>query len=143
MFLVVLINVMIWAAVIFFLFEGKKVRYEMNAGGGKIVLVVFFALGVMQYFAHPNLSSLVTMLSLTMAGIVYSLIPSGVCREGLMIIGRLYRFDKIDSIEYIIDHGRLEVNFIYKHRTFFLFKEKECEDEVRKVIKAYQKEAKK
>lgn len=138
MFLAILINVIIWGAVIFFLFEGKKVRYEMSGGNGKIIMILFFLLGLFQYIAHTDFVSMLTFVSLVLSGIVYSLVPSGICKEGLMIIGRLYPYNKISSIEYVIEHERLEVSFIYKHRTYFLFKEKECEDEVRREIKKYQ-----
>lgn len=138
MFLILLINAIIWGAVIFFLFEGKKVRYEMNGGNGKIIVVLFTFLGLIQYIAHTDFMSMMTFISLVLSGIIYSLVPSGICKEGLMIIGRLYPYSKISQIEYVTEHGRLEVSFVYKHRTFFLFKEKEYEDEVRREIKKYQ-----
>ena len=138
MFLVILINAIIWGAVIFFLFEGKKVRYEMSGGNGKIIMILFFLLGLIQYIAHTDFISTLTFISLVLSGIVYSLVPSGICKEGLMIIGLLYPYGKISNIEYVIEHERLEVSFVYKHRTYFLFKEKEYEDEVRREIKKYQ-----
>lgn len=132
-----IINTFIWACVITFLIRGKSVIYEMRAGSIKVVVILFFGLGLLQYLSHRNLYSLITFISITIAGIIYLLIPSGIGKNEFIILGRIYPYNKVKYLELAEENNVLQLKFEYKRRTYFLFADKDKEDEVRKIVKKY------
>lgn len=132
-----IINTFIWACVITFLIRGKSVIYEMRAGSIKVVVILFFGLGLLQYLSHRNLYSLITFISITIAGIIYLLIPSGIGKNEFIILGRVYPYNKVKYLELAEENNVLQLKFEYKRRTYFLFADKDKEDEVRKIVKKY------
>ena len=132
-----IINTFIWVCVITFLIRGKSVIYEMRAGSIKVVVILFFGLGLLQYLSHRNLYSLITFISITIAGIIYLLIPSGIGKNEFIILGRVYPYNKVKYLELAEENNVLQLKFEYKRRTYFLFADKDKEDEVRKIVKKY------
>ena len=132
-----IINTFIWACVITFLIRGKSVIYEMRAGSIKVVVILFFGLGLLQYLSHRSLYSLITFISITIAGIIYLLIPSGIGKNEFIILGRIYPYNKVKYLELAEENNVLQLKFEYKRRTYFLFADKDKEDEVRKIVKKY------
>lgn len=117
----IVLNILAWSVTIFLLIAGKKVRYECKAGGRYIIPVLFFVCGLISFIRYMDILSLVTFISLTLSGGLYSVIPSGLGEDAIIIRGRQFPYDKIEDVHYEKGDKRINVSFVYRRCTRFLF----------------------
>lgn len=132
----VLINVLVWAFVLFCLFNGRKIEKEINNDKKYVAIIVFSILSIILYI---KLRSTITLLSLIMAGNVYSIIPTGYNNEGIYIKGRKYSYKKMKSAEMNEESNCYRLTFVYYGRPYFISVKKEERYILEDVIARYRR----
>lgn len=134
---ILILNIVVWIYVIMFLNRGKQIVYECEVGLKNIIAIIFFAIALFQYLSNRNIYTLITFASISLAGILYCLVPSGFGQDGFIILGRKIKYKDIDDIKVEKYKGRLQIMIEHKRKIHYLFQKLENEDKVKRLIKKY------
>lgn len=137
MTLVILINILVWAFILLYLFRSSRVIYECRAGNKVVIVALFFVIAILQYLNHPNTAGVITCGSLMIAGVIYTLVKSGFGEKGFYVLGRFYAYDKLSNLKIERKQERIYISFEYRKRTMYLIAKSEEENTVRELIQRY------
>lgn len=132
----ILINVLVWAFVLFCLFNGRKIEKEINNDKRYVAIIAF---GIISIILYTKLRSTITLFSLVLAGSVYSVIPTGYNNEGIYIKGRKYSYKKMKSADMNEESSCYRLTFVYYGRPHFISVKKEERYILEDVIARYRR----
>ncbi|MCI2154220.1 hypothetical protein FYJ51_06555 [Erysipelotrichaceae bacterium Oil+RF-744-GAM-WT-6] len=87
----------------------QKVEIRTNAGPRWLIPVLFWAVAAVGMFNYSGIFRIAQTIALVVLGIVYWFMQSGLSPDGIVIIGRLYPWNKVSKVH--IDEAEKNVTF--------------------------------
>ena len=137
MIFIAILNIVLWTYIVMLLTRGRKVEFECILRYRIVLSVIFFIYGLLQYMFNLNVYTLITLISFTIAAIVYYIAPCGLGKEEIVITGKLYPYSKMKNVSVYEENKLLTIEFEFNRRTYFLYAKAEDEDAVRKYLKKH------
>ena len=117
----ILVNLFLWIYLIKCLIGAKKVEYECRSGSKVVIFVFFIVLGIIIYLRQRDILGVISLASFLIASGVYHIIPSGFSSDSVIVMGRVYPFNKISDMELRKEDKQIVLTFVYKKRAHLLF----------------------
>lgn len=140
LFFAIIVNVVLWAYIIYCLNNAKEIEYECQSGSKLIIFIFFFTMGFLTYLRIRNFYGLISLASFILASGVYHIIPSGFGNNSIIIMGRRYAFSRIKDMELRKENNRLILSFVYGRKTHLLFASLEQSDMMKAYFDLYMKD---
>lgn len=133
----IVVNVFVWAYLIYCLYNSHQVKYECQGGSKALVIGIFFGIGLYIYLSDIQGTGLYAFLSLGIAGILFYLVKSGMGENGFYILGHFYKYEKVSNVRIEDLNKKMGICFDYRHRSHYLFFAKDKTFETKKNLEKY------
>lgn len=105
----------------------KKIEIKTDMGGRWVIPVVFFALAALSFFNFTGIFRMIHVSCLILMGVLYWFMESGLSPDGIVMIGRTYKYEKLKRI--VVDDNRHSVHFAQNGAdTEIIFKPEQMRD---------------
>lgn len=132
----ILANIICWAFVLWCLINGRKIEKEVNNDNKYVPVIVFSILAILLFI---RFRSLLWSMSIVVAGVLYSVIPTGYNDDAIYIKGRKYRYKKMSEARMREESNCYRLTFVYRHRPYFISVKKEERYILEDVIARYRR----
>lgn len=133
-----LIDIAALLVVLKLVLNSMKIKVESDFGSNKIVTGIFVTFAVVIFFTGSGIVNVVQCIVVFIIGLAYLNIRNGFMENGIVLMGRLYKKEKLKNVDVEKDGESYRVSFTYKRKTHFLYCTKENIVEAKQIIKSLQ-----
>lgn len=135
-YMIIAIILLCWGFVLICLFNGRKIEKEIECKKQYVQIVAFVIMGILLYVKSH---SLIVLAVTTLAGVVYSIIPTGYNDKGIYINGKEYNYKRIKNVEMNEESNCYRLTFTYRGKPHFISVKKEKRYILEDVIARYRR----
>lgn len=137
--LIYVIDLLALVLVLRLVINSMQVKVQSDVGSNKIVTAIFCVLAIVIFFSGEGILNVVQSVIVFVIGIAYLNIRNGFYEDGIILMGKKYKKEKIKNTDVEKDGESYRVSFSYNRKTHFLYCTKDNIVEAKEYIKLLQK----
>lgn len=141
-FALIVVNIILLCYLVRMTLNSVKVKVPGKVGPVWIIAVFFFIVGILRLLQGISLFSIFQTVLIIAVGVLYSRMKSGFSDQGLVLLGILYPWDKIQraEMEKIEETSEIKVDFTVKKVSRFVYFAPDQEEAVDQMLTLYEQD---
>lgn len=119
--ILIVINLILWSWTLYLRLQSLKVKLKLKTYSTYLITICFMIIALALYFKFPSNIMIFNFLSFFIAGFLINTCPSGFYEKGIFVLGKNFKYKRIQDLKLIDKHGVKTLSFYCYKRCYFLY----------------------